>query len=174
MIELGVIRDLVAIFGVIAGFTYYVLTVQNAKKNQNQQLETRQAQLFMEIYKEFSSPDFLTRFFDVRNNIVEDYEKYVEKFGDLQETDIERYAGWISLGTWFEGLGTLLRFGLIDSEMVYDMMGGVVFRYWNARSVVIREVQKRDPHYGEHIVYLQSEMEKIAKVKHPDRDIYSL
>jgi hypothetical protein len=174
MIELSVIRDLVAIFGVIAGFTYYVMTVQNARKNQQQQLDTRQAQLFMEIYKEFSSPDFLTRFFDVRNNRAEDYEKYVEKFGDLQETDIERYAGWISLGTWFEGLGTLLQFGLIDPNMVYEMMGGVVFRYWNARRVVIEEVQKIDPHYGEYIMYLQSEMEKIAKVKHPDRDIYSL
>jgi len=32
MIELSVIRDLVAIFGVIAGFSYYVLTVRNTRK----------------------------------------------------------------------------------------------------------------------------------------------
>jgi hypothetical protein len=30
MVELSVIRDLLAIFGVIAGFSYYVLTVRNA------------------------------------------------------------------------------------------------------------------------------------------------
>jgi len=47
MIELSTIRDLVAIFGVIAGFSYYVLTVRATRKNQQQQLETRQAQLFM-------------------------------------------------------------------------------------------------------------------------------
>ena len=32
MIELSVFRDLVAIFGVIGGFSYYFLTVQNANK----------------------------------------------------------------------------------------------------------------------------------------------
>jgi hypothetical protein len=39
MIELSVVRDLVAIFGVIAGFSYYVLTVRNAQRNQQHQLE---------------------------------------------------------------------------------------------------------------------------------------
>jgi len=29
MIELSVVRDLVAIFGVMAGFTYYAVTVRN-------------------------------------------------------------------------------------------------------------------------------------------------
>ena len=34
MIELSVIRDLVAIFGVLAGFSYYVMTVRSQQKNQ--------------------------------------------------------------------------------------------------------------------------------------------
>jgi hypothetical protein len=46
MIELSVVRDLVAIFGVIAGFIYYVLTVRDNQKNQQMQLETRQAPAF--------------------------------------------------------------------------------------------------------------------------------
>ena len=49
MVELSVVRDLGAIFGVIAGFTCYVLTVKNKQENQRQQLETRQAQLYMQI-----------------------------------------------------------------------------------------------------------------------------
>ena len=52
------IRDLVTIFGVIAGFSYYALTVQNNRKNQDQQLETRQAQLFMNIYDTYSSKQY--------------------------------------------------------------------------------------------------------------------
>ena len=43
---LQVVRDLVAIFGVIAGFVYYVLTVGNAQK-------TRRTQLFTQIYSDF-------------------------------------------------------------------------------------------------------------------------
>jgi len=45
MIEISVIRDFVAIFGVIAGFSYYVLTVRATRRNQDLQLDTRQAQL---------------------------------------------------------------------------------------------------------------------------------
>ena len=58
MIELSVIRDLVAIFGVIAGFSYYVLTVRNAQRNQQHQLETRQAQLFMNVFNTFASKEY--------------------------------------------------------------------------------------------------------------------
>ena len=153
---------------------YYINTLRNTRRTQELQLETRQAQLFMEIYKEFSSPDFISRFMDVRNNIVEDYDKYQEEFGDLQRTDLKRYSEWISLGTWFEGLGTLLEFGLIDSNMVYEMMGGVDIRFWNARKIVIEEVQKVDPHYGEKIRYLYDEMVNIAKLRHPERNISNL
>ena len=32
--EISVIREIVAIFGVIAGFSYYVLTVRATRKNQ--------------------------------------------------------------------------------------------------------------------------------------------
>jgi sensor domain CHASE-containing protein len=41
MIELSVIRDLVAIFGVIAGFSYYVLTVRANQKNQELTLKAQ-------------------------------------------------------------------------------------------------------------------------------------
>lgn len=34
LMEISVIRDIVAIFGVIAGFSYYVLTVRATRKNQ--------------------------------------------------------------------------------------------------------------------------------------------
>ena len=58
MIELSVIRDLVAIFGVLAGFSYYILTVRNAQRNQRMQLETRQTQLYMQLFKELYTPEF--------------------------------------------------------------------------------------------------------------------
>ena len=51
------IRDLVAIFGVIAGFTYYVMTVRNSQRMQQMTLETRQAQLFMQVYDRWASRD---------------------------------------------------------------------------------------------------------------------
>jgi len=58
-VTLQMVRDVVAIFGVIAGFTYYVLTVRSSQRTQRQQLETRQAQLFMQLYRLYDTKDFM-------------------------------------------------------------------------------------------------------------------
>ena len=42
-------RDLIAIFGVVVGFTYYVMTVWNSQRMQKTRLNTRQARLFMQL-----------------------------------------------------------------------------------------------------------------------------
>ena len=84
MIELSVIRDLVAIFGVLAGFSYYVMTVRSQQKNQeisqkNQELtlETRQAQLFMNIFNNFSSKGYQK---DLENILAWEYDNYEDFF----------------------------------------------------------------------------------------------
>ena len=40
MVELSIIRDCIAIFGVLAGFSYYVLTVRANQKNQKMAEQT--------------------------------------------------------------------------------------------------------------------------------------
>jgi hypothetical protein len=57
--------------------------------------------------------------------------------------------------------------------MVYEMLGGVIFGYWASRGIVIKEVQKTEPTYGEHIEYLHTEMAKIAEIRDPGRDLYA-
>ncbi|TFH13219.1 hypothetical protein E4H04_12340 [Candidatus Bathyarchaeota archaeon] len=54
MIELSTIRDLVAIFGVIAGFSYYVLTVRNKQKNQELALESRKLSIYTSLRNIFT------------------------------------------------------------------------------------------------------------------------
>ncbi|TFH03581.1 MAG: hypothetical protein E4H14_16495 [Candidatus Thorarchaeota archaeon] len=54
MIELSTIRDLVAIFGVIAGFSYYVLTVRNNQKNQELALESRKLSIYTSLRNIFT------------------------------------------------------------------------------------------------------------------------
>ena len=40
------------------GVIYYIMTLQNTRKNQQLTLETRQAQLFMTIYSRFYTNEF--------------------------------------------------------------------------------------------------------------------
>ena len=43
--------------GILVGIAYYIMTIRNQQKNQDMQLETRQAQLFMQIYNRFNDRD---------------------------------------------------------------------------------------------------------------------
>ena len=49
LVTFQVVRDFIAIFGVIAGFSYYVLVVRNSQRMQKQMLETRQLQLYLDM-----------------------------------------------------------------------------------------------------------------------------
>lgn len=139
---LQVVRDLVAIFGVIAGFTYYVLIVRNSQRTQHLQLETRQAQLFMTVYNNFTS----TRFHPQGNAIrfqweLSDFDNFIEKYGP--EKNLEAWADLLSVVTVFEGVGLLVKKKLVDVNMVGELMSGLITRTWERIEPIIIEYRER-------------------------------
>jgi hypothetical protein len=103
MIEISIIRDLVAIFGVIAGFSYYVLAVRATRKNQELTLETRQAQLFMQLYNRWSDPEFGKYYGAARYRYTEHIFEILKKSVDPYDPDV--HAPYHALGQFFEGMG---------------------------------------------------------------------
>ncbi|MCJ7732368.1 hypothetical protein MUP51_08640 [Candidatus Bathyarchaeota archaeon] len=105
MVELSVIRDCIAIFGVLAGFSYYVLTVRATRRNQDLQLETRQTQLFMYLYDKWSSEDFQRKTMELRLMDLDDFQNI-----DIQHLDksgLDTYVKILTIGGFYEGLGAL-------------------------------------------------------------------
>jgi len=168
MIELSVIRDLVAIFGVIAGFSYYVLTVRNAQKNQKQQLETRQAQLFMQLYDRWAGTDFKKLSREVMEQNFIDYDDYISKY----DSDInpEAYDKNRSLGSFYEGIGVLVKRNLIDPHMVDDLMSNAILRYWEKYGPIMAEIRvhRNYPQAGEWAEYLYNVIKQIVEQQHPE------
>ena len=80
MMEISIIRDLIACFGVIAGFSYYVLTVRATRKNQQMQLEARKAQLYNQIYSWFTKTETLVEYMEMLNWEWTDYGDFERKF----------------------------------------------------------------------------------------------
>ena len=160
MIELSTIRDLVAIFGVIAGFSYYVLTVRATRKNQQQQLETRQNQLFMQIYQELSSEETLQSFMELVNMKV-DTEEYLQKYDSA--VNPAHYAKRAHIWYSFNTIGELLRMGLIDRELLIRLqIDSMTILMWENWKDVIYETKKREnlPDIWEGFEYLYDEMIK--------------
>lgn len=57
-----------------------------------------------------------------------DYDDFFRQYGpDVNPDD---HAIWDSTITWLEGLGVLVKRGLIDHELVHDIMYGFIINFW--------------------------------------------
>jgi hypothetical protein len=160
LVMLQVVRDLVAIFGVIAGFTYYVLTVRNSQRNQQMQLETRQAQLFMQVYTQWRDPDRLRLLAKSYQMEWDDYYDFQKKYG---VENMEERLPYSYLSYFYEGVGVLIEEGLIDIELVAKLMAGDVKGYWDRFGPFILDHRRigNYPDYFFHVEYLYRELENL-------------
>lgn len=169
MIELGMIRDLVAIFGVIAGFSYYVLNVRNAQKTrelslkaQEQALETRQTQIFMQIYQRLNLEETYKLWAELVNLEISDYDEYLQKYdSSVNPAHFGKRAQiWYSFNT----IGALLRQGIIGLDFVHQVqLASMVIVMWEKWENIIREIRVREnqPDMWEGFEYLYNEMKRL-------------
>ena len=155
---------------VIAGISVVIAAVnsivssQRSAKNERLTLETRQAELFMQIYNRWNSRDFSNAYLNFR------YHKTVNDILDL--TDIptggrmtrEEHSDWQLLTAFFDGVGVLLDRGLLDISLVEDLFAGRIIAIWEKYSKVIdideaRRIRK-DPKMHDHFEYLYHAMKQ--------------
>jgi len=150
-----VIRELVTIFGVIAGFSYYMMTV----KHQN---SSRRGQLFMEMYREFKRPDVQKAYSDIVHVWEwENYEDFQKKYGRLSNWD--EFNKYMLVYSIYEGLGVLIYRNLIDVKMIDELMRSYVIRFWEKMGPIMVEVRTRHdaPLAAEWTEYLYEEVKKV-------------
>ena len=141
MIELSVIRDLVTIFGVLAGFSYYVLTVRANSRNQQLQLETRQTQLYMQIYQQIADEKFGKNYVEFMNMTWLNYDDFEKKYGSDEHP--ENYSMRWNLWYLIDGVGYILRRNMIDVETVVNLGGGMFLMVWEKSKELIIEQRRR-------------------------------
>jgi len=112
MIELSVIRDLVTIFGVIAGFSYYVLTVRNTNKARRKDI------LFQRL--NIMDDEFYNNWRRIFGFRAEEW-KTGRDFAKHVSENPEDYGFISSVLMLFQSIGTLLKDGVIDPDYVFDI-----------------------------------------------------
>lgn len=156
---LQVVRDLVAIFGVIAGLTYYVITVRNAQK-------TRQTQILMQLYQSMYNPENSKRLWELMAMTWEDYDDYMEKYSP--QTNQEHAAMRIAYWYLYDGLGMLVRDKVVDVKTVYRTLGRRILMVWYKFETVFKKLRLDEERelgsdYLEDFEHLANEMIKIRK-----------
>jgi hypothetical protein len=149
--------------GILVGIAYYVMTLNYTRRNQQQQLETRQAQLFMPIHSVYQSEDHIKAVSEIQKWEWEDYDDYMAKYGE--EVNPEAYMMYRKVFGFLEGLGVLVRRRLIDPSLVDDLMSGLVIRYWEKFEPIFveRRRQLNWPQVAEQIEYLYHQVKPIAE-----------
>jgi hypothetical protein len=145
---------------------YYMLTLRNSQKAQQLQLETRQAQMFMQIYNaSHNDPTYLDaqrRCFELEINSYEDYLR-------IQENEDDRKA-LSRVGMFFEGLGVLVKEGYVSIRLVALLMTGTTRMLWERLwgSWVEEGREKMDyRRYRSEAEYLYNELMKYIE-EHPE------
>jgi hypothetical protein len=155
MVELSLIRDLVAIFGVIAGFTYYVMTVRNTNR-------IRRTQLLGLMYTENKEEDW-TRWNELMSMEWEDYDDFERKYGSDYNPDSygKRMLTWTKMNSF----GIMLRDGVIDVTTAYDMWDIWPIWTWMKFETIFREqrIRYKMPRFMKWFEYLYTELIKEGK-----------
>jgi hypothetical protein len=123
--------------GILVGVFYYVMTIRANQRNQQMQLETRQAQLFTQFFLGKITPEAMSDYFEVLNWEWEDYGDFEMKYGSDNNPQAagKRLAWW----QYFNMIGKLLREGLINLDLVYMLTTETSLFQWVKWRDVIEE-----------------------------------
>ena len=148
---------------IVVGIVLALMELRHMREERKIELETRQAQLFMQVYDRFSDTDFAESYVDVmyRWNWT-DYDDFLKKYGP--ETDAQAYTRFVTMPNFFQGLGVLLKRKLIDPAMVLDLMPITITLWEKIRPFAeIRRKHLNNPLLWKSWQYLYDEVKKYEK-----------
>lgn len=111
--------------GLTASILYYTMTLRNANKTQQLQLETRQAQMFLNIYSKVNSNEAHHNEFEIMKLELKTADDYLALYDDKV-----KYSALNWYMSFYEGMGVLVRQNLVDIALVSQMMSGGIIWFW--------------------------------------------
>jgi len=149
-ITLPLVLQILQTVGILVGIVYYMTIMRNAQrtreltlKAQEQAKETRQAQLLMELYETYRSPEFRKRTQTIGNLEYTDFDDFWEKYGVDANPDF--WAEWFSVATFFNGIGVLVSRKLLDIDLVEELLSNITDRCWEMMGSIVLEWRKTIP-----------------------------
>ena len=128
---------------IMVGIAYYIMILQNQQKNMNTSLETRQAQLFMDIYQTYVTKEIHRDIEIVLKSDFIDFEDWLSKYGPQSNPD--GHAKFDSVLSYMEGMGCLVKRGLIDPSYVVELLGLEVLYLHQKYQPVISGLRRANP-----------------------------
>jgi len=145
---------------------YYINTLRINQRNQQMQLETRQLALFMPLYEVYRDREFRRQLAELRNQEWTTTDDFLQRYGP--ESNPDAFATRVSVGSYFDGIGVLVKRGHVDVGMVNDLIGNSIISVWEKFGTEFIDTRTRtsNPYIYTDFEYLYSEIMKYRE-KHP-------
>ena len=157
MVDYTALSIVVTGIGIIGAIVYYTLTLRNATK-------TRQAQLFMQIYNRFNTKEFVDQMNYLRFRWIIPQLEDLSEFMTSEEHQ-EDYNIVASTVYFFEGVGVLVSKGLIDVELVDDLMSGPLTHIYERMLPLMDSIRGvLGPQAGEWYEFLYDKVRPLREV----------
>jgi hypothetical protein len=118
---------------------YYIRTLSNAQRNQQLQLETRQAQLYIQMYNNIDD-NYLESVNKVFEMEYDDFVDFRDKYGIDSESEMVKHIQRVAY--FLEGLGVLVKEDLVSMRLVALTWAGTTRMFWDKISPIIEEWRK--------------------------------
>jgi len=155
MVSLEVVAILLSGIGISASLVYYASVLRNTNK-------TREAQLFMQSYKETSTPELQERAYELLSWEWQDFEDFNTKYW----SDKEARSKFIAFMVYMNGLGIMLEEGHLPARLLYKMdQGGYIpiMVWYKFRTIV--QSQRAFLNNPENFKYLEYYAEEMIKLR---------
>jgi hypothetical protein len=167
MTSIETISIVIAAVSVVIGVINSIRSNQKAEEQRQTEIQTRQAELFMQMYRDWSAPEFRKAVIDMSyHHSWEDFAEFNEKYGSLTNTD-EWVNTYIRQATLYEGIGVLVEQGLIDIELVDRLLHNTTIYFWEKMGPIFSEYRKKQPSdhqpYYDSTEYLYNQIKNRAK-----------
>ena len=160
-----------AAIATVVGVRSYIVSNKRAeeskKKEQetrDRELETRQAQLLMGVFQSLVTPEMMEanlKLQGIEGKSAEDWDSILK--------DKEKYRAYTLWATYYQGLGTLVKAGLIDVGLPAQLWGGnVLWFYERYESMMLDCREKLNwPGWGSEVEFLYKSIIEYG-VRHPE------
>ena len=141
--------------GLVIALVYYTLTLRNQNR-------TLQAQLLLQIYNKFDTPEKTKAINTVFAWEFRDYDEYMEKY----YSDYDTFSSVIS---FYEGVGVLVKTRKLPIGDIYLMIGGFTILLWEKFEPIKNQIREfyNYPSWASETEYLYNELIKYRE-KHPE------
>lgn len=152
MVDISTVSIVVASAGVFAAAIYYILQIRH-------QTKLRQTEMVMRLYATFGSAEFQNAYQKIMGLEFEDYADALKRYA-TNRAEISSAA--TSVGTFFEGIGVLVKRRLISMDLVDDLFGTMILHTWEKFKPLVkgRREQEETTETLQWFEYLYNEMLK--------------